>query len=260
MKNILYILLFMPLFYLGAQDEGPYFIRMHVVDVEGNINAFIKANKEYYKPLSTKGAEDGKWAGWAMWRSVTYTSKFIFFHHFSSPEQYAKPASIWGANEAKKLGLEPPDGSKWEMTTIRDLDLWQINGYVFDNEPSNYFVFNRFKYSYVDRKKFIDNNRAWGEMVVKPQLGDVKGYNWVCATLLTGGNYVDQESQIVNGISFDGFDSIEDILHRRSYKESSEPNPYVQEFQKYAAENDLTGFSSSVASSIYQEIASSFRE
>ena len=46
----------MPLFYLGAQDEGPYFIRMHVVDVEGNINAFIKANKEYYKPLATKGA------------------------------------------------------------------------------------------------------------------------------------------------------------------------------------------------------------
>ena len=40
----------MPLFYLGAQDEGPYLIRLHVVEVEGNIGAFIQANREYYKP------------------------------------------------------------------------------------------------------------------------------------------------------------------------------------------------------------------
>ena len=36
----------MPLFYLGAQDEGPYLIRLHVVEVEGNIGAFIQANRE----------------------------------------------------------------------------------------------------------------------------------------------------------------------------------------------------------------------
>ena len=85
----------MPLFYLGAQDEGPYLIRLHVVEVEGNIGAFIQANREYYKPLAAKAVEDGKWAGWSM--RVCYISKQIyFFHHFSSPEQYAKPKSIWG--------------------------------------------------------------------------------------------------------------------------------------------------------------------
>ena len=140
MKNIFYVFLLMPLFYLGAQDEGPYLIRLHVVEVEGNIGAFIQANREYYKPLAAKAVEDGKWAGWSMSRSVTYPSRFIFFHHFSSPEQYAAPKSIWGANEAKELGLEQPDGSKWEMTTLRDLDLWQVNAAVFDNEPSKYFV------------------------------------------------------------------------------------------------------------------------
>ena len=258
MKNIFYVFLLMPLFYLGAQDEGPYLIRLHVVEVEGNIGAFIQANREYYKPLAAKAVEDGKWAGWSMSRSVTYPSRFIFFHHFSSPEQYAKPKSIWGANEAKELGLEQPDGSKWEMTTLRDLDLWQVNAAVFDNEPSKYFVMNKFKFSYTDRKKFIDNNRAWGEYVVKPQLDSVDGYNWVCATLVTAGNFVDQESQIVNGISFDGFASIEDILHRRSYKETNEPNPHFQKFQKYVSENDLTDFSSSVSSSIYQDLASTF--
>ena len=103
MKNIFYVFLLMPLFYLGAQDEGPYLIRLHVVEVEGNIGAFIQANREYYKPLAAKAVEDGKWAGWSMSRSVTYPSRFIFFHHFSSPEQYAKPKSIWGANEAKEL-------------------------------------------------------------------------------------------------------------------------------------------------------------
>ena len=52
MKNIFYVFLLMPLFYLGAQDEGPYLIRLHVVEVEGNIGAFIQANREYYKPLA----------------------------------------------------------------------------------------------------------------------------------------------------------------------------------------------------------------
>ena len=86
----------------------------------------------------------------------------------------------------------------------------------------------------------------------------MEGFNWVCATLVTAGNYVDQESQIVNGISFDGFASIEDILHRRSYKETNETNPHFQKFQKYVSENDLTDFSSAVSSSIYQDLASTF--
>ena len=58
MKNIFYVFLLMPLFYLGAQDEGPYLIRLHVVEVEGNIGAFIQANREYYKPLAAKAPKD----------------------------------------------------------------------------------------------------------------------------------------------------------------------------------------------------------
>ena len=58
--------------------------------------------------------------------------------------------------------------------------------------------------------------------------------------------------------SFDGFGLSEDILHRRSYKESNEPNPHFQKFQKYVSENDLTDFSSAVSSSIYQDLASTF--
>ena len=79
MKNIFYVFLLMPLFYLSAQDEGPYLIRLHVVEVEGNIGAFIQANREYYKPLAAKAVEDGKWAGWSMRVGQLHTQVDLFF-------------------------------------------------------------------------------------------------------------------------------------------------------------------------------------
>ena len=42
----------------------------------------------------------------------------------------------YGELMKQELGLEQPDEAM-EMTTLRDLDLWQVNAAVFDNEPSN---------------------------------------------------------------------------------------------------------------------------
>tara|TARA_B100000242_G_C43054224_1_gene492899 strand:- start:4373 stop:5167 length:795 start_codon:yes stop_codon:yes gene_type:complete len=263
MKKIIYLLLLaIPILSLKAQDDSPspYLIRMHVLEVEGNIGEFIKANKEYYKPLSKQAVEDGKWAGWAMFRSFSKRNIFVFFHHYSSPEQYAKGGSLWGPDEAKRLGLKAPDSSKWKWKSLSDNELWQVNGTVLDNERSNYFVFNKFKFAYPDKEKFIKNNRAWGELVVKPQLEENKGSNWAVATLVTSGSYVEGESTKANGISFDGYDSLEDILHRRSYKENGgiSENPHWQNFRKYIVENDLTDFNSAFSSSIYEHLDSTW--
>tara|TARA_Y100000385_G_scaffold69894_1_gene70107 strand:+ start:114 stop:902 length:789 start_codon:yes stop_codon:yes gene_type:complete len=261
MKKILLILiLIIPFLNNQAQEQNPYLIRMHVLEVEGNTNAFIQANKDYYKPLAVQAVKDGKWAGWAMFRSFSKQNIFVFFHHYSSPEQYAKGGNIWSSDIAKKLGLETPDSSKWTWKSSSDNELWQVNGSILDSEPSNYMIFNKFKFSYPDKQKFIDNNRAWGELVVKPQLEDVKGSNWAVATLITSASYIDQESTKFNGISFDGFDSIEQILHQRSYKENGgmAVNPNFQNFQKYVAENELSGFNTAVSSSIYEAIDSSW--
>jgi len=161
---------------------------------------------------------------------------------------------------AKKLGLEAPDTSKWTWKSSNGNNLWQVNATVLDEEPSNYMIFNKFKFSYPDKQKFIENNRAWGELVVKPRLEEVKGLNWAVATLITSSSYKDQESTMFNGISFDGFDSMEQILHQRSYKENGgmAVNPNFQNFQKYVNENELTGFNTAVESSIYEAIDSSW--
>jgi hypothetical protein len=261
MKKILLILiLIIPFLNNIAQDQNPYLIRMHVIEIEGNTNAFIQANKDYYKPLAVQAVKDGKWAGWAMFRSFSQGNVFVFFHHYSSPEQYAKGGSIWGSDIAKKLGLEAPDTSKWTWKSSNGNNLWQVNATVLDEEPSNYMIFNKFKFSYPDKQKFIENNRAWGELVVKPRLKEVKGLNWAVATLITSSSYKDQESTMFNGISFDGFDSMEQILHQRSYKENGgmAVNPNFQNFQKYVNENELTGFNTAVESSIYEAIDSSW--
>lgn len=261
MKKIIYLLLIIiPFLKLDAQEESPYLIRMHVLEVEGNIGAFIQANKNYYKPLAKQAVEDGKWAGWGMFRSFSKRNIFVFFHHFSSPEQFANAGNVFSAETAKELGLEAPDSSQWTWKGLSDNELWQVNASIQDNERSNYFVFNKFKFSYPDKEKFIKNNRAWGELVVKPQTEDVKGYNWAAATLVTSGSFKNSESIKANGISFDGYDSLESILHRRSYKEGEgiSENPHWQNFRKYVTENDLTDFNTAFSSSIYQFIDSTW--
>ncbi len=265
MKKIIYLLLFaIPFLNLNAQEDtpSPYLIRMHVIEIEGNVGAYIRANRNYFKPLAKQAVEDGKWAGWAMFQSYSKPNVLIFFHHYNSPEQYVKSRNIWDPKIAEKLGLEAPDSSQWSWKSTNNTDLWQINGFVWGKSRSNFFVFNKFKFAFPDKQKFIENNKAWGELVVKPQLDEIKGSSWAVATLVTSASYEDQESTKYNGISFDGFDSLEQILHRRSYKESGgiAANVNWQNFQKYINENDLTEFNSAVSSSIYRHLDSTWDE
>ena len=47
-----------------AQD-GPYLVRTHEIRVEGNVAAFIDAQKTYYKAIAKDAVDRDKWAGWA---------------------------------------------------------------------------------------------------------------------------------------------------------------------------------------------------
>ena len=58
---------------------------------------------------------------------------------------------------------------------------------MVDDEPSKFFILNHFKFK--NKKKFIENNRLWGKMVVKPQLKDRNGFSWGCATILSYGEW-----------------------------------------------------------------------
>ena len=84
MKKILFaILTFAILNSSFGQNTDRFYFRMHYVNVTGDAGAFIKANKEYFKPLAIEAMKQNKWAGWSMLRSVNESSKFIFVHHFS---------------------------------------------------------------------------------------------------------------------------------------------------------------------------------
>ena len=104
-----------------SQETDHYYFRMHYVTVTGNVGEFIKANREYFKPLAIDAVKKNKWAGWSMLRSVTESSKFIFVHHFSSSAQLANVhnnfGEIFDRNTAKKMGLSAPDWSKFTMSS-----------------------------------------------------------------------------------------------------------------------------------------------
>ena len=72
----------------------------------------------------------------------------------------------------------------------------------------------------------------------------VEGYNWVCATLVTAGNYVDQESQIVNGIFLMALHQLKIFYIEDHIKKLMSLILIFKNFKKYVSENDLTDFSS----------------
>jgi hypothetical protein len=240
--------------YLISQEEEPYLINFHYIEVSGNTNEFIAANKNYFKPLAKQAVKDGKWAGWDMFQSVTDGNKFLFIHHYNSPNQLENAVNVFSGEVAKKLGLKSPNWESFQMNgSIAPQEIWQIVSNAIGDSKSNYFIKNEFIFN--DRKKFIDNNKLWNELVVSPQLGTVKGLNWACGVKLTSGEWEDGKMSSYNGISFDGFDSLEEILKNRAYSSKpSEPNKYYEKFVEEVDKRELNDFSTAVKNSIWRVI------
>ena len=244
-----------------SQDTERYYFRMHYVNVTGNVGEFIKANSEYFKPLAIDAVKKNKWTGWSMLRSVTESSKFIFVHHFSSSKQLASVhnnlGEIFDGNTAKKMGLTAPDWSKFTMSSDTPYEIWERNAQVGDGKNTNFYVINN--YTFNNKKKFIDNNRLWGKFFVEPQLEEMKGLSWGCATILS--SYTEEQGKIksFNGMSWDGFSSLEQILNFSSYNEGAvQDNKHYNAFLEEIKDEDITDFASAKQSGIYEVIDSSF--
>ena len=263
MKKILFaILTFAIVNSSFGQNTDRFYFRMHYVNVTGDAGAFIKANKEYFKPLAIEAMKQNKWAGWSMLRSVNESSKFIFVHHFSGSSQLANVHNNFGEvfdnKTAKKLGLTAPDWSKFSMSSDTPYEIWESNGQAGDGADSNFYILNHFKFT--NRKKFIENNRLWGRLVVEPQLEEKKGVSWGCATILSSSSWEDGKMKSFNGMSWDGFKSLDEILDTYSYSEGElMNNKYFKGFQQEIKDKDLTEFAHAKQSEIYELIDSSFK-
>ena len=74
-------------------------------------------------------------------------------------------------------------------------------------------------------------------MVVKEAQKNVDGMNWGFGTLLSHAEMLDSKSLIYNGISFDGFGTLEEMLSSQLYND--EMNPLVT---KWYDETQKQGF------------------
>ena len=59
MKKVLFLLALTFSFTIYAQD-GPYLVRTHEIRVEGNVAAFIEAQKTYYKKIAEDAVDRAK--------------------------------------------------------------------------------------------------------------------------------------------------------------------------------------------------------
>jgi len=243
MKKLL-LLFFLNISILFAQENEIFLMRFHEMEVSGNQSEFISANKNYFKPLASQAIKDKKWAGWQMLQSVTEPNKYIFIHYFNSPKQYESFKGAFSSEVAEKLGLESPKWDSFEWKTTAPMDVYQVFSVAGGNSQSNYWV--KVDYKFNNRQKFIDNNKLFAEIVVKQMQKDMEGFNHGAAINLTTTNFEDGEAVSYNGVSFDGFASLEQLLTFRAYKENQEANKTWQKigekFGKEVEKKDLADF------------------
>jgi hypothetical protein len=184
-------------------------------------------------------------------QSVSDPNQFLFIHHYNSPEQYENAKDIFSGEVAKNLGLITPDWSSWQAIG-KPFEFWQIISNAIGNTNSNYFIKNEFKST--NGQKFIENNKLWGEMVVKPQLDEVDGLNWAFGIKLMDNHWEDGKMASFNGISFDGFDSLNSLMKANSYNENPTPNKLIEKFSKEVQKRELNDFASARKTSVWKVI------
>ena len=165
-------------------QEDVWLFQIHEMEVSGNIDDFIKLQKDFHKKLAVLGVKNNEWAGWQCLRSVTSGNKFIFLHHFNSVEQRVDP-QIWTEENLKKLGLKWPEGNSFKTKTTGPIYIYQAQMAVNDKEPSKYWKINYHKFNNISN--YINHNKSWGEMVVKKAQNEENGMNWGFATLISNG-------------------------------------------------------------------------
>ena len=239
MKKIL-LLFLLNISILSAQENEIFLMRFHEMQVSGNQDAFIKANKNYFKPLAAQAIKDKKWAGWQMLQSVTETNKYIFIHYFNSPKQYESSKDVFSSKIAEKLGLESPKWDMFDWKTTAPLEIYQVFSVAGGNSQSNYWI--KVDYKFNNRQKFIDNHKLFADIVVKQMQKDMEGFNHGAAINLTSSNFENGEAVSYNGVSFDGFASLEQLLTFRAYKENPEINKTWQKIgEKFGNEVEKKG-------------------
>ena len=259
MKKLLFVITILLGLSVYAQD-GPYQIRTHEIRVEGNVAAFIDAQKTFYKAIAKDAVDRGKWAGWACFQSVTDPNNFVFLHHFNNPEQLESlnPMDIWSTEIPKRLGLWQPDASSFTANgTFTSQHIYQMVDNIMGNR-SNYFYLNLFKSN--NTVKFVGNNDLFGKEVVKPQLG--KGNNpnnWAYGLRLTNPNWSQDGMVTYNGISFDGFETISKALRAAAYDADAKPNKYQQNFNEKATKMEVADGFQEIHRTLYRVIDDTWR-
>ena len=120
------------------------------------------------------------------------------------------------------------------------MDVYQVFSVASGNSQSNYWLKNDYKFN--NRQKFIDNNKLFAEIAVKQMQKDMEGFNHGAAINLTTSNFEDGEAVSYNGVSFDGFASLEQLLTFRAYEENPEINKAWQKtLQKFEKEVEKKG-------------------
>lgn len=258
MKKFFTYLLFVISISVYSQSEIPV-ARLHYINVEGNIGNFIDAQKNYFKAIALDAVKNEKWVGWACMQSVENPNQFLFVHHFKSLKQLEEfnPNQVFSTQNAKSLGLWQPDWNSFISNGfIKPQIIFQkIEG--INDGRSEFFYVNMFRFN--DRQKFIGNNSLYGKEVIKPQT-KTSVNNWGYGVVLSNQNWISGEAKSYNGISFDGFRTLESALNAAAYNANSTTNKYNQNFSKKAQENELTNAYHEINRTLWRVVDDSWKE
>ena len=102
---------------------------------------------------------------------------------------------------------------------------------------------------------FIENNKLWGELYVTPQLEKNPGLNWAFGMTVMGNHSENDKMINYNGISFDGYASLADLINAQAYSDGKwDSDVNFQAFSKAVNELDLGDFSDAQKQSVWRVI------
>ena len=250
MKKI-FIVIFFYSFSLVAQENNVWLFQMHEMEVSGNVNEFVKDQKEFYMKLASHGVKKGEWAGWSCFRSITSPNKFIFIHHFNSVKQRVNP-QIWTQSNVDELGLKWPENTNYTAKTTKPIYIYQaINSVQEQDEPSKFWRLNYHKFQ--NLQNYIKLQNSWGDMVVKKSQKNIKAMNWGFGIVRSN-----EDGDIYNGISFDGYDSLDQMLESQLYIPNQEGDPNVAKWWNKIQKEDFAGSIKDGKRELFRVVAETF--
>lgn len=193
---------------------------------------FLEKETKYWSKVAKAAIDQGKMAGWSLWRKVGVTEEgapnYVFVNTFENFEK-ANPGDVWSAENVKKMGISPQMVETNSFTKV-PFDYWMQLEDMVEGD---------YKYALVnyampeDRSAFIEENKKlWKPLHEKNiKTGKLGMKSWGLMSVV----YPTGKLARFSALTWDGFDKMSDAMNYLRYN----PDGMDADFQEVVSKSKM---------------------